>query len=163
MKKVYVIFSLIFFLQSCGEEKKSYELDLENFPSMNFEVSVKSFEKSDKPILVYFKAFGCVNCRKLDKFLTNEIGLDKIKSKYNLISLYLDDREKLPKSEWFKSPWGSGSSKIKTKGGINQVVQFETLRTGTQPDFAIIDKKGKVVKSDFYYGMNIKEFLEIED
>ncbi|MGK0365667.1 MAG: thiol-disulfide isomerase/thioredoxin [Saprospiraceae bacterium] len=129
--------------------EKNYECDLENFPLMDFEESVKAFEKSDKPILVYFSGFGCVNCRKLDEILRDEVGLDKIKSKYNLISLYLDDRMKLPEFEWFEAPWGSGSSKIKTKGGVNQVVQFEKLRTGTQPDFVIMNKGNKVTKSGF--------------
>jgi len=160
MKKVcIIIFSLIFLFASCEEEKKDYELDLENFPSMDFEESMKAFEKSDKPILVYFNGFGCVNCRKLDKILTEEIGLDKIKSKYNFISLLLDDREKLSEDEKFE--WNGRM--LKTKGAINQMIQIEKLQSGSQPTFAIMNKGGKVIKSGFSYGMDIKEFLELED
>lgn len=151
------MFSLIFLLVSCGQEKKNYELDLEKFPSMNFEESVKSFENSDKPILVYFNAFGGVNCRRFEKSLEEGIGLEKIKLKYNFINLHLDDRTELPEPEWFEYK-GRTVDRI---GGVNIIIQTEKLQTGSQPYLAIMNKEGDVVKSAPGYKLDVKEFLEL--
>lgn len=159
MKQICLLFISIFLLLSCGEEKENYELDLESFPSMDFEEAVKSFEESDKPILVYFNAFGGVNCRRFEKTLKEGVGLEKIKLKYNFINLHLDDRTRLPDTEWFKYR----KHILKTKGAINQMIQTEKLQTGSQPYLAIMNKEGDVVKSAPGYGLNIKEFLELED
>lgn len=159
MKKVCVIFSLIFLLLSCGENKL-YELDLEKFPSMDFDESVKYFETSDKPILIYFNGFGCVNCRKFEKNLEEGVGLEKIKLKYDFINLHTDDRTRLPESEWFESIW---HGTVKTKGMVNAEIQMKKIQIGNFPYLAIMDKVGKITKFEYAYGMNIKEFLEIED
>lgn len=155
-----MIFSLIFLLLSCGEEKIDHNTDWENFPSMNFEESVKTFDKSNKPILVLFNAIGCLNCRRFEKILKTEVGLKKIKDRYNFINLYLNDREKLPESEWFESSW---FGTIKRKGGVNAEIQMEKLQSGDFPALAIMNKSGEIIKSEYAYGLNVKEFLELED
>jgi thioredoxin-related protein len=159
MKKVCVIFSLIFLLISCGEEKINHNTDWENFPSMDFEKSMRTFEESDKPVLVLFNAIGCLNCRRFERVLKREVGLEKIKSKYNLINLYLDDKTKLSESECFEHRGRT----IKRRGQVNVIIQTEKLQTGSQPYLAVMNKEGEIIKQKSGFKYNIKEFLEIED
>ena len=158
MENLLLLFCVFLLFSSCGE-KRSNELDLEEFPSMNFEESVKFFKKSDKLILIYFNGFGCVNCRKFDRTLADEVRLEEIKSKYNFINLHLDDREKLPEAEWFEYR----KHTVKTRGGVNQMIQTEKLQTGSQPYLAIMNKEGEIIKYKSGFKYNVKEFLELED
>ena len=156
---IFLMFTLI--LSSCAGEKQSIRPDYKNFPSHSFEKSLAELQDSDKPIFVLFNAIGCLNCRRFEDLLTEEIGLEKIKKKYNFINLYLDDRNLAPESEWKEY-----RGKIrKTRGELNQIVQTVKLASGSQPYLAVFDKTGELIK--MHYSEKsvpfINDFLVLKD
>jgi thiol:disulfide interchange protein DsbD len=56
-----------------------------------------------KPILLDFTGYACVNCRKMEDFVWSDPAILKIQNEVVLISLYVDDKRELPKSEQYVS------------------------------------------------------------
>ncbi|MCB0785264.1 MAG: thioredoxin family protein, partial [Flavobacteriales bacterium] len=54
-------------------------------------------ERTNKPLLLDFTGYACVNCRKMEEHVWPEPGVfDLIQNEYILVSLYVDDKEELP-------------------------------------------------------------------
>ena len=72
--------------------------------------------KVNKPILLDFTGFACVNCRKMEEHIWPLSSVDKvIRNDYVLISLYVDDKKSLPEKEQIlvKRTTGDGFRKLK--------------------------------------------------
>ena len=81
----------------------------------DFDEGLAYAKKADKPILIDFTGWGCVNCRKMEENVWVDPGVHKrISEEYVLISLYVDARQKLPKDEQRVSD--KTGKKIKTVG-----------------------------------------------
>src|SRR6185503_5800579 len=78
-----------------------------------------SFSKiMNKPLLIDFTGWACVNCRKMEELVwTNPEISYQIKNKFILVSLYVDDRQKLPVDKRFTYKFSDEKEKdIKTLG-----------------------------------------------
>ena len=84
-----------------------------------------------------------------------------MKDQLVIVSLYCDDKELLPKSEWVYSDITKG--KIKTIGNKWSAYQIETYGQISQPLYIIQDHDGKDLTSAIGYTPNIasyKKFLK---
>ena len=63
----------------------------------DYELAVKLSKEQNKPILIDFTGWACVNCRKMEENVwTNPEVMAEIQNKFILVSLYVDDKKLLP-------------------------------------------------------------------
>ena len=95
----------------------------------------------NKPIMLDFTGYACVNCRKMENNVWSEEGvLSILKNDVVLISLYVDDKRDLPKSEQFISK--TTGSEIETVGDKWADFMISKYKTNTQPLYVLTDLSG---------------------
>jgi thiol:disulfide interchange protein DsbD len=101
-----------------------------------------AFAKSvNKPIMLDFTGFACVNCRKMENNVWSDPKvLSILKNEVVLISLYVDDKRDLPKEEQFVSQ--STNSEIITVGDKWTDFMITKYKTNTQPLYVLTDLEG---------------------
>jgi thiol:disulfide interchange protein DsbD len=97
----------------------------------DFEAGLAYARQVEKPILLDFTGWACVNCRKMEENVWSEPDVFSILNEdYVLISLYIDDRKPLPEDEQFQFRFDSGRVKtietIGEKWGTFQTLNFST-------------------------------------
>ncbi|TLP79802.1 protein-disulfide reductase DsbD family protein [Maribacter sp. ACAM166] len=106
----------------------------------DFDAGLAYAKEVNKPILLDFTGWACVNCRKMEENVWSDAEVFPIiKNKYVLISLYTDDREELPESEKFNFQFESGRVKpitnIAQKWGTFQEINFNSI---SQPFYVLL-------------------------
>jgi thiol:disulfide interchange protein DsbD len=95
----------------------------------------------NKPIMLDFTGHACVNCRKMENNVwSDERILTLLKNQVVVISLYVDDKRELPKSEQFISKTTGAS--IETIGDKWTDFMISTYKTNTQPLYVLTDLTG---------------------
>jgi len=106
----------------------------------DFDEGVAYAKKANKPILLDFTGWACVNCRKMEENVWSEPDIfPLLKDDYVLISLYVDDRKELPKEKQFDFQYDSG--RIKTIATVGQKWgTFQTLNfnAASQPYYVLL-------------------------
>ncbi|MES2239323.1 MAG: cytochrome c biogenesis protein CcdA [Bacteroidota bacterium] len=98
-------------------------------------------KKVNKPIMLDFTGFACVNCRKMENNVWSDAKvLPILRDKIVLISLYVDDKRELPKEQQFISP--STGSEIETIGDKWTDFMISKYKTNTQPLYVLTDLEG---------------------
>jgi thiol:disulfide interchange protein DsbD len=95
-------------------------------------------KKVQKPVLIDFTGHACVNCRKMEQNVwAKDRVLPILKNEVVLISLYVDDKRKLPKGEEIESKLRPGK-KLKYIG--QKWSEFQTLRyqANAQPFYVLM-------------------------
>jgi len=115
----------------------------------------------DKPLLLDFTGHNCPNCRRTESTIwLNEAVHPILKDKVVLVSLYVDDRQNLPKSEWRYSKAIQGMIKtVGNKWSDYQVTHYGQL---SQPLYVMIDAAGNDLSEAIGYEPNVdvyKRFL----
>jgi thiol:disulfide interchange protein DsbD len=129
----------------------------------NYDEALAWAKKQNKPLLLDFTGWACVNCRKMENNVwTDESVLPLLKEKFVVVSLYVDDRTALPKEE---QKTLSNGKMIKTVG--DRYAQMEIQRFGkiTQPLYAIVDLNENSLVGEASYDTHgnpllFKEWLE---
>ena len=116
----------------------------------------------NKPLILYFTAVGCMNCRKMEEeVLDSEEVSSMLDSTFVFIPLCVDDRTKLPQDYWIQNPWideqDSQVDSLRTPGAINSYLQIVLSRSGTQPTFIALDINSELGTTT--YTKNKEEFL----
>jgi thiol:disulfide interchange protein len=94
----------------------------------------------NKPIMLDFTGYACVNCRKMENNVWSEPTiLPILKNDVVLISLYVDDKRELPVDEQFVTKSGD---KIITVGDKWTDFMISKYKTNTQPLYVITDLEG---------------------
>ncbi|TRX32245.1 thiol:disulfide interchange protein [Flavobacterium sp. ZT3R18] len=95
----------------------------------------------NKPIMLDFTGHACVNCRKMENNVWSDASiLPILKNEVVLISLYVDDKRPLPKSEQFTSK--STGAEIETIGDKWTDFMITKYNTNTQPLYVLTDLQG---------------------
>lgn len=95
----------------------------------------------NKPIMLDFTGYACVNCRKMENNVWSEPAiLPILKNDVVLISLYVDDKRELPEEEQYVTAKGD---KIETVGDKWTDFMISKYKTNTQPLYVITDLEGK--------------------
>lgn len=126
----------------------------------SYEEGLKYAKEVNKPIMLDFTGWACVNCRKMEENVWNQPEVFKIlNEEYVLISLYVDDREKLPLDQQHEYLTQQGNKrKVKTVGDKWALFQTETFVNNSQPWYALISNDEKLLVSPVGYTPNVKEF-----
>ncbi|HEY6143097.1 MAG TPA: cytochrome c biogenesis protein CcdA [Flavobacterium sp.] len=95
----------------------------------------------NKPIMLDFTGFACVNCRKMENNVWSDMRvLSILKNDVVLISLYVDDKRDLPKNEQFISK--TTGETIETVGDKWTDFMISKYKTNTQPLYVLTDLEG---------------------
>ena len=115
--------------------------------------------KVNKPLMIDFTGHSCANCRKTENTVwSNDKIKPMLKNDVVIVSLYCDDRELLPESEWKYSDVLKG--KIKTIGNKWSAYQIETYGQISQPLYIIQDHDGKDLTKAIGYTPNIDQYAK---
>ena len=112
----------------------------------------------NKPVMLDFTGYACVNCRKMENNVwSDEKVLNVLKNEVVLISLYVDDKRELPKSEQTVSK--ETGNDIITVGDKWTEFIITKYKTNTQPFYVLIDLKEEKLNEPISYTPNIEEYL----
>lgn len=113
-----------------------------------------------KPVMIDFTGWACVNCRKMEEHVWPEDGVrELIEDKYVLVSLYVDDKRKLPEAEQHLYTTCTGKQKeIRTLGNKWSTVQLETFVISSQPYYALISPEGRLLTDPVGYTPDVAEY-----
>jgi thiol:disulfide interchange protein DsbD len=115
-------------------------------------------KKVNKPVMIDFTGFACVNCRKMEiNVWSDEKVLSVLKNDVVLISLYVDDKRELPKDQQYISK--ETGKEVVTIG--NKWTDFIIIRykTNTQPYYVLTDLKEQKLNEPISYTPNIDDYL----
>lgn len=110
-----------------------------------------------KPLLLDFTGHNCPNCRRTESTVwLNEAVHPILKDEVVIVSLYVDDREKLPKSEWRYSKAIQGMIKtVGNKWSDYQVTHYGQL---SQPLYVMVDAEGNDLTEAIGYEPNVEVY-----
>lgn len=109
-------------------------------PLRDYEQALELARKENKPLLIDFTGWACVNCRRMEENVwTNAEVLDLMKNKFVVVSLYVDERKVLPaaQQQTFITKTG-GKKEIITVGDKWATFQSENFNAVAQPQYAIL-------------------------
>ena len=111
----------------------------------DYDQGIAHAKKVNKPILLDFTGYACVNCRKMEENVWPQDKVyDQLKEKYVLISLYVDDKKELPESEKVEVVRANGTKrKLRTYGHKWAHFQAARFQSNTQPYYVLLTPDGK--------------------
>jgi len=120
----------------------------------DFEEGLAAAKEINKPILLDFTGWACVNCRKMEENVWSEPDIYQLlKEDYILISLYIDDNEKeLPIAQQFDFLKKNGKVKrIETVGDKWSTFQVINFKNASQPFYVLLSPDLEVLNSSQQY------------
>jgi thiol:disulfide interchange protein DsbD len=141
-----------------AHERGSVEPDVIN----DYEKALQLAKTQNKPILIDFTGWACVNCRNMEENVWTDPEVhDLIKKNYLLVSLYTDDRKKLPEDQQFKYVSPEGKSKnIVTIGDKFATMQTVNFINQSQPLYALITPDEQLLTFPVAYEPNIQKYAD---
>ncbi|MEP6750920.1 MAG: cytochrome c biogenesis protein CcdA, partial [Bacteroidota bacterium] len=128
----------------------------------DYDRALQLSKEQNKPILIDFTGWACVNCRKMEENVwPDEIVKGLIDKDFIRVSLYVDDRKTLPDNQQFLFTSNDGSKKaIKTIGDKFITLQAENFRNASQPLYAILSPQEKLLTLPVGYTPNKKAYAD---
>ncbi len=120
----------------------------------DFDEGLKAAQETNKPILLDFTGWACVNCRKMEENVWSDPSIYNIlKEDYILISLYVDDNEKkLLEADQFNFKKSNGKiKKIKTYGDKWSTFQVLNFKNASQPYYILMSADLEILNSPQQY------------
>ncbi|WP_298511748.1 thioredoxin family protein [uncultured Kordia sp.] len=139
------------------EEEVSHEGPHGIIAFLDYEKGLEYAKKVNKPVMIDFTGVTCVNCRKMEEQVWTEGNiLSMIKNDVVLISLYADNRTKLPKEEQYESKLTGNN--VRTIGDKWKEFQQTRYNTNAQPLYVIQDVNGNDLTEPVAYTPNPVEY-----
>lgn len=101
-------------------------------------------KKVNKPIMLDFTGYACVNCRKMEEHVWPLKKIDNyLRNNYVLISLYVDDKKALPEDEQVNvNRINGGTRKLESYGHKWANFQTQFFQTNSQPYYVLLNSDG---------------------
>ena len=104
------------------------------------------------PVLLDFTGWACVNCRKMEEHVWTDPEVKKLMQQYVLISLYVDDKEELPKEKQFDFKHRNGRVEyIKTIGDKWATFQEVNFSSASQPYYVLLSPDTELLSTPVQY------------
>ncbi len=125
----------------------------------DYDAGMEYARKNGKPVMVDFTGFGCVNCRKMEAavWTDSKVG-DIINNDYVLISLYVDDKKRLPES--IKVSENGKERTLRTVGDKWSYLQRVKFGANAQPFYVLLDNDGKPLNKSYAYNEDIPAYVD---
>lgn len=136
----------------------------QNIPAFHdYEEALAYAKKVKKPLFVDFTGINCVNCRKMEQQVWGEPGiLESLRDKVVIASLYVDEREELPKNEQGSFEVEPGRKmEIRTTGDKWKYMQVKRYKILAQPYYVLHDENGNDIQNgsaDYEHHSNPADF-----
>ncbi len=117
-------------------------------------------KKEQRPVLLDFTGFGCVNCRKVEEHIWVDNNVrSKLNNDFVLVSLYVDDDKKL------EDIYISKTRKKKLRNVGNKWADFQIVnfKQNSQPLYVMMTPEENVIAPPRGYKEGINEYLEYLD
>jgi thiol:disulfide interchange protein DsbD len=122
---------------------------------------VRCAGEKQKPIFLDFTGHFCSNCKQVENQVWSDPEvLQRLKEEYVVISLYTDDKTRLPESEWITLEDGKV---LKTIGELNVYFELENFRTFATPWYVLIDADGNLLAEPRGKDLNVQSYLDFLD
>ena len=110
----------------------------------NYEDGLKYAKLVNKPIMLDFTGHACVNCRQMESNIWSDSEIKRIlKDELIVISLYVDETNKLPKEDQYETKLAGKNKKVRTIGDKWMVFQAEKYGNNSQPYYVFLDTSEK--------------------
>ncbi len=128
----------------------------------DYEEGMEAAKKANKPVFLDFTGHGCVNCREMEANVWSDPQVVKrLREDFVIIALYVDDKTKLPKEEWYVSDYDG--KKKKTLGKKNADFQIKKYNVNAQPYYCLLDLEGNLLVKPIAYDLNVNNFIQFLD
>lgn len=119
----------------------------------DFDSGLSYAQSQDKPILLDFTGWACVNCRRIEENVWTDPEIFKIiNEEFVLISLYVDDRKDLDPENQITLKYKSGKTKfIKTIGDKAATFQAINFKSASQPYYVLISPDLRILNKPIQY------------
>ena len=119
-------------------------------------------KKTNKPIMIDFTGWACVNCRKMEEQVWTRDDIHSVITQdYILVSLYVDDRKKLDANATFNFQKPTGGTKaINTVGDKWATFQTVNFKNNSQPYYILIDTDFTQLNKPLGYTPDPDAYLE---
>ena len=139
----------------------------------DLESGLEAAKAENKPIMLDFTGWACVNCRKMEEQVWSQDKVyDVLNEDFIIISLYVDDRKELPTDEQFQFKKANGSLKnIQTIGDKWATLQTLNFKNNSQPYYVLLNHDMELLNhttaytpdADEYYNWLIKGLERFEE
>jgi thiol:disulfide interchange protein DsbD len=128
----------------------------------DYDKALQLSKEQHKPIMIDFTGWACVNCRKMEENVWTDPAVYKyISENFILVSLYVDDKQKLSAEKRFTYQQKNGQPKdIITIGDKWATFQTENFGQSTQPLYVLLDSNEKLLNHPVGYTPNARTYEE---
>ncbi len=125
----------------------------------DYEEGMAYARKHNMPVLLDFTGYGCVNCRKMEAAVWTDAKVNEIISeKFVLISLYVDEKAKLPETLTVEE--NGQQRKLRTIGDKWSYLQRVKFGANAQPFYVIVDNEGKPMNTSYSFDESVDNYVK---
>ena len=123
----------------------------------DLEDGIAAAKASGKKVFVDITGHGCVNCREMEaRVWSDPQVLSRLANDFVIVSLYVDDKTKLPEDKWVTTDTGKV---LKDVGRVNSNLVLNRFGVNSQPNYFILDGAGDILRGPRGYNLDIEEFV----
>ncbi len=125
----------------------------------DYDLGMEYARRVGKPVMLDFTGYGCVNCRKMELAVWTDTQVaDLMNNDYVLITLYVDNKTKLPEPIVVQE--NGQERKLRTLGDKWSYLQRVKFGANAQPFYVLIDNAGKPLNKSYAYDENVDKYVE---
>ena len=125
----------------------------------DYEAGMEYARANNKPVMLDFTGYGCVNCRKMELAVWTDQNVSKLLTEdYVLITLYVDDKTKL--AEPIKVTENGKERTLRTVGDKWSYLQRSKFGANAQPFYVLVDNEGMPLNKSYSYEEDIKLYID---
>lgn len=125
----------------------------------DYELGMEYARKNNKPVMIDFSGYGCVNCRKMEASVWTDARVkDLLERDYVLITLMVDDKTKLP--EPIQIEENGKKRTLKTVGDKWSYLQRSKFGANAQPFYVTLDGEGKPLGPSYAFNEDVSLYIQ---
>ena len=125
----------------------------------DYESGMAYAKKVNKPVMIDFSGFGCVNCRKMEASVWTDPKVKQMLEKdYVLITLMVDDKTKLPQPIEIQE--NGKTRKLKTIGDKWSYLQRSKFGSNAQPFYILLNDEGQPLGPSYAFNEDVSKYIQ---
>lgn len=125
----------------------------------DFDAGMEYARQNNKPVMIDFTGYGCVNCRKMELAVWTDPKVSQmLNDDYVLITLYVDEKTKLP--EPIKVTENGTERTLRTIGDKWSYLQRSKFGANAQPFYVLLDNEGMPLNKSYSYDEDIAKYVD---
>lgn len=125
----------------------------------DYEAGMAYAKQHNKPVMIDFSGYGCVNCRKMEASVWTDARVKNIlENDYVLITLMVDDKTKLP--EPIRIQENGKTRTLRTIGDKWSYLQRSKFGANAQPFYILLDNEGKPLAPSYAFDEDVSKYIQ---